>query len=100
MTQKQRAQFWVQEYMHQVIPGLYGILQGHFDEQYRKYIIDQLSTPMPTEYRNAVRIKYIMSCMEYWIHKTLQCRTDEEHDQNLQVEKDLKEILYIAIARW
>lgn len=100
MTQKQRAQFWVQEYMHQVIPGLYEILQGHSDEQYKKYIIDQLSTPMPTEYRDIVRIKYITSCMEYCIHEVLQSQMGDECTQNPHAMKELKDILYIAISHW
>ena len=101
MTQKQKARFWVREYMDQVIPGLYEILQGHSDEQYKKYIIDQLSTPMPAEYRDIVRMKYITSCMECWIHKVLQSQIDDECTQDPHaMEKSLKDILYIAISRW
>ena len=100
MTQKQRAQFWVQEYMHQVIPGLRAILQGHSDEQYKKYIIAQLSTPMPAEYRDAVSIKYITSCMEQCICRIELAYEKERLDQGILVRQSLKDILYIAISRW
>ena len=100
MTQKQKARFWVREYMDQVIPGLYEILQGHSDEQYKKYIIDQLSTPMLTEYRDIVRMKYIASCMEHCIHKMLQSQIGDEGTQDPHTMKSLKDILYTAISRW
>lgn len=100
MTQKQRAQYWVQEYMHQVIPGLYMILQGHSDEQYKKYIIHQLATPMPTEYRGAISRKYITSCMKQCIYKIQLDQEIARSEQDLRTKQSLKDILCIAISRW
>lgn len=100
MTQKKRAQYWVQEYMHQVIPGLYMILQGHSDEQYKRYIIDQLATPMPTEYRGSVSMKYITSCMEQYIYRIQLDQEKAKSEQDIRTKQSVKDILYIAISRW
>lgn len=59
-----------------------------------------MSTPMPTEYRDIVRMKYITSCMECCIHKVLQSQIDECTQDPHAMKKPLKDILYIAISRW